>query len=74
MWMQNFTVDECGPVHIVMGDGGNIEGVCKYTFLVQNAHVTVFHFLRLISNFVACRNKLRRLLHARRGTSKPSQS
>ncbi len=27
--MQNFTVDQCGPVHITMGDGGNIEGVCK---------------------------------------------
>ncbi len=30
VWMmQNFTVDQCGPVHITMGDGGNIEGVCK---------------------------------------------
>lgn len=25
----NFTVDQCGPVHITMGDGGNIEGVYK---------------------------------------------
>ncbi|DBA81199.1 TPA: hypothetical protein ACH3X2_007015 [Trebouxia sp. C0005] len=25
----NFTVDECGPVHITMGDGGNIEGLYK---------------------------------------------
>ena len=27
--MQNFTVNECGAVHITMGDGGNIEGLCK---------------------------------------------
>lgn len=30
--VQNFTVDECGPVHITMGDGGNIEGLCKCLF------------------------------------------
>ena len=28
-FMQNFTVNQCGAVHITMGDGGNIEGVCK---------------------------------------------
>jgi len=33
--MQNFTVDQCGPVHITMGDGGNIEGVCKCLALLQ---------------------------------------
>ena len=27
--VQNFTVDKCGPVHIIIGDGGNIEGVCE---------------------------------------------
>ena len=27
--LQNFKVDKCGPVHIIIGDGGNIEGVCK---------------------------------------------
>ena len=27
--MQNFNVDQCGAVHITMGDGGNIEGLCK---------------------------------------------
>ncbi len=35
VWLtQNFTVDQCGPVHITMGDGGNIEGVCKYLVLL----------------------------------------
>ena len=29
--VQKFAVDECGPVHIIIGDGGNIEGVCKPT-------------------------------------------
>ena len=33
--MQNFTVDQCGPVHITMGDGGNIEGVCKCPALLH---------------------------------------
>lgn len=33
----NFTVDQCGPVHITMGDGGNIEGVYK-TFADQPGH------------------------------------
>ena len=32
--LQNFTVDQCGPVHITMGDGGNIEGVCEYSALL----------------------------------------
>ena len=27
--LQNFIRDDCGPVHIIIGDGGNIEGVCK---------------------------------------------
>lgn len=27
--MYKFAVDECGPVHIIIGDGGNIEGVYK---------------------------------------------
>ncbi len=31
--VQNFTVNECGAVHITMGDGGNIEGLCKLLFL-----------------------------------------
>lgn len=32
--LQNFTVDPCGPVHITMGDGGNIEGVCEFPVLL----------------------------------------
>ena len=27
--LQNYTVNECGAVHITMGDGGNIEGLYK---------------------------------------------
>lgn len=27
--LQNFQLNECGPVNIIIGDGGNIEGVCK---------------------------------------------
>lgn len=30
--LQNFTVDQCGPVHITMGDGGNI-GTPVYCYL-----------------------------------------
>ena len=30
----NYTVDQCGPVHITMGDGGNVEGLYK-TFVDQ---------------------------------------
>lgn len=37
--VQNFTVNQCGPVHITMGDGGNIEGLCKY--LAQWDEITV---------------------------------
>ncbi len=33
--VQKFAVDECGPVHIIIGDGGNIEGVCKPTLPVS---------------------------------------
>lgn len=29
LFLQNYTVDDCGIVHIVVGDGGNIEGLCK---------------------------------------------
>ena len=28
--LQKFEVDECGPVNIIIGDGGNIEGVCEF--------------------------------------------
>ncbi len=31
--LQNFTVNECGAVHITMGDGGNIEGLSESHFL-----------------------------------------
>lgn len=37
--VQNFTVTDCGAVHITMGDGGNIEGLCRpfyyYLLLLQ---------------------------------------
>ena len=39
--MQNFTVNECGPVHLTMGDGGNIEGLSAspfFGFCTQSAH------------------------------------
>ena len=36
--MQNFTVNECGPVHITMGDGGNIEGLSKLPFFNSPMH------------------------------------
>ena len=29
LWVQNYTRDPCGIVHLVIGDGGNIEGLCK---------------------------------------------
>ncbi|KAL4437039.1 hypothetical protein ABPG75_004178 [Micractinium tetrahymenae] len=28
----NYTVDECGPVHLIVGDGGNLEGMAA-TFI-----------------------------------------
>ena len=31
--VQNFTVNECGPVHITIGDGGNIEGLSEFKTL-----------------------------------------
>ena len=40
MHMQNFTINQCGAVHLTMGDGGNIEGVCKSTFLFLSLPVS----------------------------------
>ena len=39
--LQNYTVDECGTVHIVIGDGGNIEGLCKWSLLFAS-HPTCY--------------------------------
>ena len=33
--VQNFTVNECGPVHITMGDGGNIEGLSELSQILN---------------------------------------
>ena len=41
--LQNFTVDQCGPVHITMGDGGNIEGVCERSALLLLAVTDVMY-------------------------------
>lgn len=43
--LQNFTVDECGPVHITMGDGGNIEGVCKSSNCSKTLSLAAFIWL-----------------------------
>ncbi len=48
--VQNFTVNECGAVHITMGDGGNIEGLCK--LLVPS--LTPSKFITCMCHWIVC--------------------
>eukprot|EP00951_Prasinocladus_malaysianus_P044910 scaffold588155_cov41-Prasinocladus_malaysianus.AAC.1 len=40
--MYNFTEDECGPVHITVGDGGNYEGPSNEPWFEPQPHWSAF--------------------------------
>ena len=59
---QNFTVNECGAVHITMGDGGNIEGLCESTWalcfepIYALMHSNMFRlFIISVHQYCTCR-------------------
>ena len=51
LWVQNYTRDPCGIVHLVIGDGGNIEGLCKSHLPM---HITPSRSLQMASAAGQC--------------------